>query len=570
MSAVAGGASSKANGKVAAGKGGAGKAAGNSGGKKGANSSNKTASSTDPAAVTDAGTGAATDANGSNSSEQPALVQYSLSSKPDRELYNGEQDGIKAQIAAKQAQLDKVRAKISDSTGGGSGPLAEKRKALRAEQQELRSKTAGFKTERNETLNQLKALQDNVAKKIKDVNTAKSKTSYKSVAEIDNRIKDLEKQVETGQMRLVEEKRALSEISDLRRSRKAFDTFSTSQDSIDSDKAKIDELKTKLDNPEYKSLQGRYEEITKELEELNAELDKNGQSRDKLFDERNKLQEEVNKLWSRKKESAASFKDANDKYYTKMNDERQNRQERQQAERRAYEDTKRREANEKALEEARLPAFGREIEDCTTLINYFSRFASTGSATNVPEPTLKTQQQSSSNGSGPAGVPKLEIRQVDSGIPEGAVMMKKAEEDFFVGSGKGKKGGRKGAQQGGGAGAEKAKEASQTLNVPFQTVAALLQFNITAPMSRDDAPKTVDALQEKKSWFEANNEKVTKERIAQAEERIRKLEEKTGAGENGAAENAKEGDAATADAVEDVTEEAGKMNVENGGKANDA
>ena len=126
--------------------------------------------------------------------------------------------------------------------------------------------------------------------------------------------RDLEKQVETGQMRLVEEKRALSEISDLRRSRKAFDTFSTSQDSIDSDKAKIDELKTKLDNPEYKSLQGRYEEITKELEELNAELDKNGQSRDKLFDERNKLQEEVNKLWSRKKESAASFKDANDKY----------------------------------------------------------------------------------------------------------------------------------------------------------------------------------------------------------------------------------------------------------------
>lgn len=117
MSAVAGGASSKANGKVAAGKGGAGKAAGNSGGKKGANSSNKTASSTDPAAVTDAGTGAATDANGSNSSEQPALVQYSLSSKPDRELYNGEQDGIKAQIAAKQAQL----VRRSGYLGGNDG-----------------------------------------------------------------------------------------------------------------------------------------------------------------------------------------------------------------------------------------------------------------------------------------------------------------------------------------------------------------------------------------------------------------------------------------------------------------
>ena len=43
-------------------------------------------------------------ANG-NGAGEPGLVQYSLSSKPDRDLYNGEQDGIKAQIAAKQAQL---------------------------------------------------------------------------------------------------------------------------------------------------------------------------------------------------------------------------------------------------------------------------------------------------------------------------------------------------------------------------------------------------------------------------------------------------------------------------------
>ena len=194
------------------------------------------------------------------------------------------------------------------------------------------------------------------------------------------------------------------------------------------------------------------------------------------------------------------------------------------------------------------------------MINYFSRFASGGSsATNVPEPTLKTQQ-----GDGPSGVPKLELRQIDSGIPEGAVMMKKSEEDFFVGTGggKGKKGRRNNAASG--AGAEKAKEASQTLNVPFQTVAALLQFNITAPMSRDDVPKTVDALKEKKSWFEANNDRVTKDRIAAAEERIRKAEEKSGESSNGAA--AKDGEA-TADAVEDVTEEAGKLSVEDGGKA---
>ena len=36
------------------------------------------------------------------------LVTYSSSSKPDRELYNAEQDGIKAQLAAKQGQLVSV------------------------------------------------------------------------------------------------------------------------------------------------------------------------------------------------------------------------------------------------------------------------------------------------------------------------------------------------------------------------------------------------------------------------------------------------------------------------------
>ena len=270
-------------------------------------------------------------------------------------------------LAAGIAPQEKVRARISDSTGAGSGPLAEKRKALRSEQQELRQKTSGHKLERNEVLNQLKALNESVGKKvrrspvpsgslqprrapdqtsvslcpqIKDVNTAKSKTSYKSVAEIgelclllrcrqsrtrwltplalpahaDQRIQEIEKQVESGQMRLVDEKRALNEISELRRSRRTFDTFSNTQGSIDEDKAKIEGLRTKLDNPEFKELQSRYEAIQAELDGINADLDKTSQSRDKLFEERNKLQDEVNQLWSKKKESAASFKDANDKY----------------------------------------------------------------------------------------------------------------------------------------------------------------------------------------------------------------------------------------------------------------
>jgi hypothetical protein len=187
-----------------------------------------------------------------------------------------------------------------------------------------------------------------------------------------------------------------------------------------------------------------------------------------------------------------------------MNEDRQKRIERQQTERRQYEENKRREIAEKQLEEARAPAFEREIEDCNTLMSYFSRFAS--GASNIPEPTLST---ASAKENGASGVlPKLELRKVENDIPEGAVINKKSAnddgnaDDFFGGMKKGGKGkGGKGKKP-----VEKAdsSNANAMPNIPFQTVAALLQFNIEVPLTRDDVPKTVDALREKKKWYDEN------------------------------------------------------------------
>lgn len=187
-----------------------------------------------------------------------------------------------------------------------------------------------------------------------------------------------------------------------------------------------------------------------------------------------------------------------------MNEDRARRVERQQTERRQYEDAKRTEANEKALEEARQPAFYHDIEDCSTLIGYLSRFTTAG-ASSVPEPTLSTSTKA-----GPAGVPALQLRQADkSDFPEGAVIMKKKGQDadsgsFFAGTG-GKKG-KKGAasKKASDSAASTETSGNQALNVSFQTVAALLQLNISAPLSRDDVPKTIEALKEKKKYFEEN------------------------------------------------------------------
>lgn len=185
---------------------------------------------------------------------------------------------------------------------------------------------------------------------------------------------------------------------------------------------------------------------------------------------------------------------------TRVNEERSKRIERQQAERRAYEDNKRKEIAERMLEEAQAPAFEREIEDCTTLIAYFQRFQS--GASSVPEPTLSTALAPGPN---VQNVPSLEMRKVEDEIPQGAVVMKKkqeADQSFFTVSGA--KGKKKGGAKRVDTGKEKESSGPATMNVPFQTVAALLQFNISVPLSREDVPKTIDALKEKQAWFKEN------------------------------------------------------------------
>jgi uncharacterized coiled-coil DUF342 family protein len=88
-------------------------------------------------------------------------------------------------------------------------------------------------------------------------------------------------------MKLVEEKKALAEISQLRKSRRVVEGFATQQESIDADKAKVDEIRKELDDPEAKALNDKFDGLRKELDEINRKMDEQSKVRDGLFEERN-------------------------------------------------------------------------------------------------------------------------------------------------------------------------------------------------------------------------------------------------------------------------------------------
>jgi hypothetical protein len=315
-------------------------------------------------------------------------------------------------------------------------------------------------------------------------------------------------------MKVADEKRALAEISQLKRNRRTVEGFQAEQDAIEADRQAADDLRKQLDDPESKAMSDKYDTIQAELDELKKAAEQSQEARNKLMDERTQIQAQLDALFNLKRESAQRYRDANDKFYQKLQEDRARRAERARAQREADEAAKKQEIADRLREEAEIPAFQAQIEDCQTLIDHFSGKSSA-------PPTLSSDKKA-----GVAGVPELDIRKVEAPT-EGVVLRKKKgddDESYFVG-GKGKKS-KKGGKTA--PAAESAETSSDKLNIPLPTLTALLSLSIPPPTSAADVPRLVEDLKTKKAWFEANQARVTAENKTKAEKEIERLTGKPG------------------------------------------
>lgn len=429
--------------------------------------------------------------------------------KPDKTAYDAEQAKFKSEIDALQAKLNGAREKASQAGKGGTA--SERRNALRSELDELFNQQAGNKPSRTKTWDQVKALDEGIKQKIKDLQAAKAKVPFKSTAEVDSHVKSLETKVESGSMKLAEEKRALQEISQLKRTRRQVETFQATQESIEADRASVEELKTQLNDPAAKAVSDRITAIKAELNDIKKADDEAYSGRNKLYAERDGLQAQLNDVWTKKKAAMQQYREAGDRYWAKVNEDRARRAERAKTQRAEEEAEKKKEVAQRIREEAEAPAFQAQVEDCQTLIDFFSG-KSTGAVTLKTAPNFPRDAV--------AGVAKLEIRQVEA-VNDMVIRKKKGEEEenYFVG-GKGKKGKKtKAAAESSDAPAP----SSNQLNVPLPTLSALLTLSIPPPGSSADVPRVIEDLKKKKAWFEANQARVTAENISRAEAEVQRL-----------------------------------------------
>ncbi|EER26685.1 conserved hypothetical protein [Coccidioides posadasii C735 delta SOWgp] len=442
--------------------------------------------------------------------------------RPNEEAYKENLAKAEKELASVQQKLEAVKSKLDLGTPRNQdSPVAKKQQELRSQLASIRQQQQGFKASRASLQEKINALDNSIKSRIAEQKAARGRVGFKNVEEIDREIQRLERQVDSGTMKLVDEKKALAEISSLRKQRKGFSGFEETQKHIDDLKSQLTTLKKGLDNPEQRTLSDKYTAIQKELDEIKAEQDGVFKNIKALRDERSQLQGQVQK-------ARASVREIKDTYYTARKACREYeqeleriRKERQRAEREKYERERKKKIADKKLEEASRPAYTDEILTAQGLIRHFDPnydLSSLGLAEDK-----KTQ----------SGNFRAEIgRTVDDANMKGVRVVRKEDrdDDYFVGGGgKKNKKGKKGAAT---------SETKSQFNLSFGVIEEFSRVKVDPPMNQSDVPAVIEKLVEKLRDWKKNQAAKTDENIKKAREELAKLEEEE-TSVNGSTDHAK-------------------------------
>lgn len=410
--------------------------------------------------------------------------------KPSKSDFESKQTSLKATLDAKVKTLNAAIDAVKKTQPNGKNPALD---ALHDELNDIKAQQASFKQGKQGVFDEIKTIDQRISGRIKDVQAAKAKLPVRNADDVDNRIAQLEDSVESGQLRILDEKKALTEISQLKKSKAAFANIAKMEDAIAADKETVAGIRAGIDDSESKKLHLRAQEIIAKIDESRAERNELKKSRDVLYAARDKAFEEKHaanaELQALRDEYYGALKQYQDQYAADM----AVRREKEKEERQAYEKEKRLERAKAKLEIASTPAFGVEIVETENLLNFFEKEAGGASPADA----------SSSKASSPS--PSIDQSKV----------IKKDVGTFMEGTG-----GKRGKKARGGA----AAKGGDKFNLNLTVIESLSALSIGIPGSKAEVPEVVEQLKKKLAYYKDNQDKVTKENVRKAEEEIAKAE----------------------------------------------
>lgn len=386
------------------------------------------------------------------------------------------------------SRKDELRSKRDAARTGLDETTHARKKELQDEMNKLKEKQAGDKKSRGTQLDKIKAIEGQMRTRISELNNSKTGVQFKSSEEIDRRIKDIESEVDSGKLKLVDEKKKLAEVSNLRRIKKIFPEFDAKQKDIDRLKAQISELKGEMSKSGNKEEDDQYTKIKTELDAIFSQ-ERQGRSDFKsVGDEWRAADQELTTLITK-------LKALGDDYYSKRREHRayeaqavKVRRERERAERDAERQERHRRILQQRVDEASVKAYLDEIRAGTSLL----RLLDPESANlEVPKEQSKFAAQAQ--------------RTVNEDGFKGARVVKKEEEDYFAPTG-GKKGRKAKSQRKEGA---EGKALGRFFDPQVTEQFGLV--GLAPPSTSEEIAGVVEKVKEKIAFWKGDQDRKTEE-----------------------------------------------------------
>ncbi|KAJ1960782.1 multicopy suppressor of BFA (Brefeldin A) [Dispira parvispora] len=383
------------------------------------------------------------------------------------------------------------------------------------------------------------ALQASIRRRLARVKQLRDRCPCPTIVALEARIGELDQAIESGKMKLVEERQALNEIATLRKSRKNVEAYQEEQQELDREHQRFAELFSEGDTGRNSELNQQYKELQALLDEAQAEDQQQRQQRQKAVEERQAVKKTLDDLYQQRRTLNDEFYEAKRAYEAWLREDRK-RREAEREQRRIQEAQERRQRQiEQEKELAEMPAFESEITACESLLKYLeqefrqpTKSGNTNSSANSKP--LNTVAVPESNGVAP--------RRVDT-VPDGVRLASKSTrgEDYFFSptaakkSSKHKKKGKKGGRQsstGASSGEHSAPSSTtaqpssggdQAVSFPLGVLESFWEIRVDPPTSVNEIKDVVQAIVEKKDWYLKNQIQVTADKKAKVEKKIQEL-----------------------------------------------
>ncbi|CAD6445800.1 565c32ec-a553-4375-9b89-b8b4fcc50cd5 [Sclerotinia trifoliorum] len=427
--------------------------------------------------------------------------------KPDEAVFKAKlaQAEKEHKQSVEKAAAAKAKLDVAQPNKNKDSPAAKHRSNLISQLKEIKEQQGAGKAGRLQVFDQIKKLDEQIKAKVNEQKVAKGKVGFKNVDELDREIDRLQKQVDAATMKIVDERKTLTEISNLRKQRKGFAGFDDTEKSIEALKTKRKNLQDTLDDPESKALSEKYSKLQGELDILKAEQDDAFKNFGALKAEKDKFQAEQQEKWN-------ALRQIKDEHYQAVRaansydfNQRQKARERQKAEYEKQQNERKKERAQKMLEEASDPAYLDEIRNAESVLRYL-------------DPTFTTTKAPLQ---APSGLEAAAGRTVDDSGLKGTRVLKKEdrEEDFMKGTGgkKGKKGNKRNA-------AAASTPASAKYSCPPAVMEDLAKMGIDPPFSAADVPAVTEKVKAKLTHWKEDQAVQTKRNIEKAQKEVERLD----------------------------------------------